>query len=634
VLDTTLLVAVIATAMIYVLSAFGLIVTWRVSGVFNLAFGFQAALAAFLYWQIAVGWGVDKYLTAAIVILVFGPLMGVVIQQCLFRRRREILTSIIVTIGLGVAIQGVIQTTWTTSEVRTVPSLFGGDFFSVGGASVTVNEVGVIASTIVVGALVWLLLNRSGMGLRMRAVVDSPDLAGASGIPYARVNAIAWAVGSTLAAISGVLIAPMLNLDLAILGALVVNAFAVAVFAGLSSLPMAVLGALVLAYVQGLTDEFPEAFEWVGGSPRSVVPFVMLAIVLLVHPAAQRTVRVVGGGMQRAVRERASGSGTLAVGLAVLLAIVAASLSTTWAFTATQSACYALAALSIVLLTGASAQISLAQVTFMGVGAVCMGKLLEQGVPWGVGVAAAAVGAAVAGAILALTAFRLSGLFLALISYAFAFAALYLIFQNDQVIGPTGLFVERPEFLGIDFADERNYLALCMVVLVLAIIGVAALLRGPWGRALQTLTSGNAVADVSGVPVRMWKLQVFVVSSALAGLAGALFAGANLTVTATSFLPEASLVLLVFAVVGGITTPAGAVIAGALAMASDDILNLFVDRAGNVSLILFGLMAMQVAIMYPSGFAGGLPRRLPSLRAVFGRRRLAAADGAVPGGKL
>lgn len=610
--DATLIIAAVAVAMVYVLASYGLIVTYRVGGVFNFALGYQGALAAFVYWQCVVEWGIGKHVAAALVVLVFAPVTGFLIQKVLFRRRRDTLASIIITIGLGVAIAGLIQLLWEPGTVRTAPSLFGDGFFRFLGTSVTYNEIGVVALTLVIGTLVWLLLNVSRTGISMRAVVDDPDLAGATGIPGGRVSAIAWMIGSMLASIAGVLLAPLINLEVAVLAALVVNAFAVVAFAGLKSLPLVLLGSLLLAYIQGLTDKYQNHLNFIGGSPRSVVPFVMLVIVLLLHPAARQQVRVIGGSLQQGLRERASGTVGWAIALAIGLSILASALSSSWAFTATQAACYALAALSLVLLVGGSAQISLCTATFMGLGAVTMGKMLEAGAPWIVALLAGTVLAAVAGLVVALTAFRLRGLFLALVTYAFAYAAMILIFQNDRVIGVAGLFVGRPELFGIDFNDDRAYLALTVVFVVIVLLAVGALLRGPWGRALQTLSAGDAVADVSGLPVRRWKMAIFAVSSGLAGLAGGLFAAANLNVTGESFTPEASLTLLVFAVVGGITTPAGAVVAGVLAQASDDILQLIVGNAGAWSLLLFGVMAMQTAIMYPAGMGGMLPRRFPT----------------------
>ena len=632
--ELTLLISAVATAMVYVLSSYGLVVTYRVAGVFNLALGYQAALAAFLYWQLAVGWGWNTVLSALVVVLVAGPVMGLAIQQILFRKRREVLSSIIITLGLGVLISGFIAVFWgSTSELRTVPSVFGDKFWHVGSSSVTHNEVGVIVSAVIIGVVVWVLLNRSRLGLHMRAVVDDPELAGATAIPYARVSAVAWIVASMLAAVSGVLLAPLLNLDVVLLTGLVVNAFAVAAFAGMTSLPLVVVGALLLAYVQALVERFPNTFSFLGTGGQQVVPFVMLALVLLIHPAAQRTVRVVGGAMQRRLRERASGNVSFAVLLTIVLTVVCLNLNESWAFTGVQSACFAIAALSLVLLVGASGQISLCQVTFMGLSTIMLAKLTEKGVPWGVAMAGGVLTAAVAGLLISLTAFRLRGLFLALLTFAFAYAAMVLVFRNDKVISFAGLFVDRPSFFGWDLTDDRNFLIFCSGIVILCVSAVGALLRGPWGRALQTLSAGDAVADVSGLPVRQWKMAVFTLSAAIAGLAGGLFGAANLTVTGDSYIPAQSVFLLVFAVVGGITTPTGAVIAGIIAMAGDDILDLAISNPGAWSLVLFGFMAIDTTIRYPAGFGGMLPQQIPGMRALMARlrgRRQRGAPGEPP----
>jgi len=142
---------------------------------------------------------------------------------------------------------------------------------------------------------------------------------------------------------------------------------------------------------------------------------------------------------------------------------------------------------------------------------------------------------------------------------------------------------------------------------------VGALLRGPWGRALQTLSAGDSVASVSGIPVRVWKMAVFTVSAALAGLAGGISATSNITITGDSFLPGASIALLAFAVVGGITTPVGAVVAGLIAQAGTPVMNLFFADAGAWNLILFGIMAMDTTLRYPAGLGGMLPSKLPGI---------------------
>ncbi|MGY1773728.1 ABC transporter permease [Blastococcus sp. SYSU D00813] len=605
--DLLFVVSAVAVAMIYALAAFGLIVTFRVTGVFNLAFGYQASLAAFLYWQMTVAWELSAPLSAALIVCVLSPLMGAAIQLTLFRRTRDMLTAIIVTLGLGIGLGGLIQVVWRTSEVRSVPSVFGSGTVDLFGTSVTVNEIGVIVMTVAIGVALRLLMVNSRLGLRMQAVVDNPELAAVTGIPYGRVNAIAWGLGTALASLSGILLAPLLNLDVTILSALVVYAFAVAVFGRLRSMPLAMAGALLLSFAQTWADRNPDVFEFLSGSARDILPFVLLVVALLAQPSARRGLRVVGGGLQRVARERGNESPVPAMVTVVVLALVAVAMGSYWVYIAIGGVVYAMVALSINLLTGASAQISLCQVTFMGLGAVTAGKLLESGVSWFLAALGGVVVAALAGLVVAVCAFRLQGLFLTLLTLAFAYAVMQLVFENEEIIGPAGVRVGRPEAGAVSFQDDHAYLALVVVVLLAAMWLVAKGLQGPWGRALAILTAGDDVAEVAGLGVRGWKVRVFVLSAALAGLAGVLFAGAQDLVSAQSFTPLASLTILALAVVGGVTRSFGPIIAGFLVSASSPILSSLIDNPGNVSLILFGLMTMQVAVMYPAGYAGMIP---------------------------
>ncbi|WP_409333143.1 ABC transporter permease [Trujillonella humicola] len=619
--DVLFVVSAVAVGMIYALAAFGLIVTFRVTGVFNLAFGYQASLAAFLYWQLTVGWGLSAPLSAALVVCVASPLMGSAIQATLFRRSRDMLTAIIVTLGLGIGIGGLIQVIWRTSEVRSVPSVFGAGTVDLFGTTVTVNELGVIVVTVAIGVGLRLLMVTSRLGLRMQAVVDNPDLAAVTGIPYGRVNAIAWSLGTALASLSGILLAPLLNLDVAILSVLVVYAFAVAVLGRLQSMPLALGGALLLSFAQTWADRNPDVFAFLSGSARDILPFVLLVVALLMQPAGRRGLRVVGGGLQRVARERGNDSPVPAMVAVVVLALLAVTLGSFWVYVAIGGVVYALVALSINLLTGASAQISLCQVAFMGIGAVTAGKLLESGASWFLAALGGVVVAGLAGLVVAVCAFRLQGLFLTLLTLAFAYAVMQLVFENKEIIGPAGVRVGRPEAGPLSFADDRAYLALVVVVLLAAMWFVARALRGPWGRALAILTAGDDVAEVAGLGVRGWKIRVFVLSAALAGLGGVLFAGAQDLVSAQSFTPLASLTILALAVVGGVTRSFGPVIAGFLVAASSPILSSVIDNPGNVSLILFGLMTMQVAVMFPAGYAGMIPS---------GRRRRGSSESPPP----
>jgi branched-chain amino acid transport system permease protein len=607
-------VSVIAVAMIYSLASFGLIITWRVAGVFNLAFGFLAALGAFLYWQLNVGWGLPAVLAAVLVVGIAAPLAGIAIQQILFRNPRDLLTALIITIGLGLFVNGILQTVWKTSEVRSVGSIFGDGSISVFGSVVQANDVGIIVIVAVIGTSLWLFLQRSNSGLHMMASVDNPELAGASGISQTRVNGLAWVLGTAMAFLAGILFAPMLSLDVGLISALVIQAFPVALFARLKSMPLAVVGALLLSYAQGIADYNPSWFEFLGTNARDVMPFFMLAVVLLVYPTNKDKIRVVGGGLEKVARERSVVSVVPALVLTGVLAYLAMYLGSFWTFVAITGATASIVMLSITLLTGASAQVSLGQMSLMGVGAVVTGISQQHGLSFVVAALIGTAAACLVGVVMSLATLRLRGLHLALMTMAFAYGADRVFFGNSAVIGPAGVSSSRPVIGPLNFESDRAYLLLVVGVLAVMLVGVSVILRGPWGRALGALTAGDAVATASGLSVRMWKVRVFALSSIAAGLAGALFAGAQQNVSATSFVAGASLQVMVLAVVGGVSSPIGAIFAGFLFAGGTPLLERIHEGSGQFSLILFGVMAMQMAVQFPRGYGGMLEPALKRVR--------------------
>lgn len=607
-------VSVVAVAMIYSLAAFGLIITWRVAGVFNLAFGFLAALGAFLYWQLVVPWGVHPVVAALLVVGIAAPLAGFAIQRILFRHPRDLLTALIITIGLGLFVNGVVQVVWKTNEVRSVRSIFGDGSISVSGSNIQANDLGVIAIVAVIGTSLWLFLQRSNSGLHMMASVDNPELAGVSGISQTQVNGLAWILGTAMAFLAGILFAPILSLDVGLISALVIQAFPVALFARLKSMPMAVVGALLLSYAQGIADYNPEWFEFLSTNARDVMPFIMLAVVLLLYPQSQDKIRVVGGGLEKVARERSVVSVVPALLLTGVLTYLAMYLGSFWTFVAITGATVSIVMLSITLLTGASAQVSLGQMSLMGVGAVVTGISQQQGASFVVAALLGTAAAGVAGLLMSLATLRLRGLHLALMTMAFAYGADRVFFGNASVIGPAGVTSSRPVIGPLNFESDRAYLLLVVGILCLVLIGVSVILRGPWGRALGALTAGDAVATASGLSVRVWKVRVFLLSSLAAGLAGALFAGAQGNVSATSFVAGASLQVMVLAVVGGVSSPIGAIFAGFLFAGGTPLFERVFEGAGQYSLILFGLMAMQMAVQFPRGYGGMLEPALKRVR--------------------
>jgi branched-chain amino acid transport system permease protein len=201
--------------------------------------------------------------------------------------------------------------------------------------------------------------------------------------------------------------------------------------------------------------------------------------------------------------------------------------------------------------------------TFAGLGAFAMVKLGTDGSPLAL-VAAAGLAAAI-GAVVALPALRLQGLYLALATMAFAVLAENLFFSDSRVFGGAGTAtVERIKFPGISFESERAYVMLLAVVFALVSMLVLALRRGPFGRRLAAMKDSPAACATLGLNLTVTKLAVFTLSAAIAGLGGALFGGLRQSAGQTDFIMFQSLPILLLVVIGGVTAVTGALVGGLL----------------------------------------------------------------------
>jgi branched-chain amino acid transport system permease protein len=220
--------------------------------------------------------------------------------------------------------------------------------------------------------------------------------------------------------------------------------------------------------------------------------------------------------------------------------------------------------LSLVLLTGYGGYVSMAQLTFMGIGAAVVAKLNTTS-PMAI-VAAVLIAAAV-GALVALPVLRLTGLYLALATFAFAQLMDKLVFQTNFMFGFNGNLNAKPMSLfGYSFSTTASYNVLCAVAFVLVGVVVLAVRRGPIGRVLIAMRDSQAACGTLGLNQRWFRVGLFGASAGIAGLGGALLAGVRGTVDAASFQAFNGLLLLLLAVVSGVTSVTGAFVGGMLLM--------------------------------------------------------------------
>ncbi|MEZ5205978.1 MAG: ABC transporter permease [Acidimicrobiales bacterium] len=561
----------VVLASVYFIAASGLVVTYTPTGIFNLAHGAVGMLGAFAYWQLHVRWELPALLSALIVLGVLAPLFGFVLERVM--RGLEgvsTVTKVVVSIGLLFALIKLAPIIWDPKGSYSVPAFFGTDKVDILGAGVTYHQLITIGVAAVVAlALRWILFGTRA-GVSMRAVVDNRSLAQLTGTRPARVSMMSWSLGSMLAALSGILIAERLGLEATALTFLVVNAYAAAVVGRLSSLTLTALGAVILglaqAYTQGYLQENPSWMpeNWSLLAIRGVIPVLMLFAALLLMPNAplrtqgiQRSREIVGRPTWRLA---AIGS----VVLVAITAVVALVVSDADVLTIGMGLCFAIVMLSLVPLTGYGGQISLAQMTFAGFGAYAVATWFDGSV---LGIVAAILLAGAVGAIVALPALRLSGIYLALATLAFAFFTEKFIFNQRALFPTTAKPVRRLELPFVDLSSDRTYLVFLAVMFVLAGLLVVWLRLSPFGRRLQAMKDSPAACATLGMNLTRTKLQVFALSAGIAGFGGALMAGLQRAADTNQFTALQNLPILLMAVVGGLTMVSGA-LAGGLFLAS------------------------------------------------------------------
>lgn len=566
---STLIVG-ISIGSIYAIAASGIVVTYTTSGIFNFAQGAIGMFMAFVYWQLRVDWGIPAPLSLILAIFVLAPLLGAGIERVLMRRltTASLVVQLVVTVGLMFALMGLAVTIWDpTSESRSIDFFFGSGGFDIGSTFVLWHRFITICTAIVIAIFLRLLLYRTRIGVTMRAVVDNRSLAGLHGARPEAASMLAWALGSSLAAVSGILLVPELGLQVDALTLLIINAFAAAIVGRLKSLPLTYVGAILL----GLSVTFATNFLDLSGRFSTVqfaIPTIFLFIALLALPQARIELRRLAPNpklhMPRVPRIRETALGMVVLFGAVWL--ISRDMGQVNLNRITLAIVVGTLMLSLVPLTGWAGQVSFAQITFAGAGAFAM----YQWAPFGSGSPTALILAAAFavpfGVLMCLPALRLQGLYLALASIAFVRMAESLFFDQPEVFGNGAKPVPRLSIFGYRFTDQRAYLLLVTGIFGAMAIGVVWLRRSRFGRRLVALRDSEAASATLGVSAFWTKLAVYGVSAAMAGFAGALLGGQRGTAATQDFalLGLLAIPIVLLVVVGGVETVSGALFGGIL----------------------------------------------------------------------
>jgi len=266
---------------IYAMVGLGLVVIFRSTGLLNFSQGEIAMFSTFLVWQLhEVGLPVWLAMLGGMVLgFGFGAMLYRVAVQPAGDPHTNPLAVVIITIGLFLGVNSLAQLIWGTGDKDLEP-LFGRDGFIVAGVSVDWQKIGTLAVLAFEVALLYLIFNKTKIGLAMRAVASGPESSALAGIPVTQIILIGWGVAASLGALAGTFAAPSRGLNSSLMLQVLVLSLAAITLGGFDSLVGAVVGGLIVGLA---TDVIPKYVGFLDKVPLAPA-FAIILIVLLVKP--------------------------------------------------------------------------------------------------------------------------------------------------------------------------------------------------------------------------------------------------------------------------------------------------------------------------------------------------------------
>ncbi len=606
------------------LVAAGLSIIFGVTRIVNFAHGSFYMLGIFIAWSLVqrLGPGLGFWLAVPLAALLTG-LLGLVVEVLLLRRIYQApeLFQLLATFALVLVIQDGTLWLWGPEDLLGPRAAGLSGAVEILGRQFPSYDLFLIGVAPAVLGLLWLALKRTRWGLLVRAATQDRDMAAALGVNQARLFTSVFALGTALAGLGGALQLPRepahLGLDLLTIG----DAFVVVVIGGLGSIPGAYVAALLLGLIKALciglgTVDFG-GWSFSFSKLTLVAEFVLMALVLVLRPwgllgraattapapaLAEQPLRAAG----RAQR------GLTAIGLLVLLALPW--WGAAWPYATVLGVDLLIAALfaaSLHFIMGPGGLHSFGHAAYFGLGAYAAAWLM-QSLAWPM--AWTLLGAPLLAALGALAlgwfAVRLSGIYLAMLTLAFAQILWAICFQWEGVTGGsnglTGLW-PAPWL-----ADKRAYYGVTLVLTALAIGLLRRVLFSPFGYALRAARDSAVRAEAVGIDVQRVQWLALGVAGLVAGLAGALFAFSKGSISPDVLGVGHSVDALVMVLLGGVQTLSGPLVGAVVFTGLQD----SIARSTDYWRALLGAVMLLLVLLFPQGLVGSLS----ALRATLARR--------------
>jgi ABC-type branched-subunit amino acid transport system ATPase component/ABC-type branched-subunit amino acid transport system permease subunit len=556
---------------------FGVILVYRATRIINFAVANMGVVAATLLSLLVVQYHVPFW-PALLVALVTGLAFGALVDVTVIRRLRKSprVVVLVATIGVSQIAEAIAYKLPQPTDLSVhYPSAIGG-LWTVAGVQVRGSDLSIlIIVPLTLIALTW-FLDRTTLGKTVKACASNPQLARLSSISPKVVSTLVWALAAALSTLSVVLIAGQSGSagDVTTLGPQTLSlALVAAVIGGMTSFRRAIIASILIGLAQSLVS-----FNFIN-TPGVINLLLLITVLVAVSFNRERGTDTEVFAFTPRARpipvalrsyrwaRNANKSGIMLLGaIAVVLPLIFTRPSTQQIFT--EVLAYAICATSLTVLTGWLGQLSLGQMAFAGLGALFAARLVYEGVPFWVAIVVTTVGAALLAAILGLGSLRVRGLYLAVVTFTFALAAQQYFFNLSIFSGQSSDGGDVPfipgKLFSLSFPGQRTYYYVVLIILAVVLLVTSRFRDSGVGRSIMSVRDNeNAAAAYTVRPV--WeKIRAFSIAGALAGLGGALLAGAIANVPFSGpgsfYLVDGSLSLVAMVVIGGMGSVTAAVI--------------------------------------------------------------------------
>jgi branched-chain amino acid transport system permease protein len=587
----------------YAMLSLGLAVIFGMLNIINFTHGAQYMMGAFVAYFLLQYLGIN-YWWALLIAPIAVAITGVVIERTMLKRLYNLdhLYGLLLTFGLALVIQGAFRHEYGTSGIPyPIPdALQGGHRLSF--MFLPNYRAWVIVFSLCVCLITWFLIERTKLGAYLRAATENPALVRAFGVNVPRMITLTYGAGVGLAALAGVLAAPIYQVNPLMGADLIVVVFAVVVIGGMGSIMGSIITGFALGVIEGLTKVFyPEA--------SSTVIFVIMALVLLVKPsglfgrAAAQAGAVEHGGMAKA--GEAGRSALKFLGLLALFFIVSPFFI--YPLFLMKAMCFALFACAVNLLVGFGGLLSFGHAMFFGLaGYVSAHAAKVWGLPPEVAILAGTGAAVALGVVTGMLTIRRQGIYFAMTTLAFAQMIFFFAVQAPFTGGEDGIqAVPRGMMFGL--LDLKNQTIMYCVVFAIvfgALLLMYRIIHSPFGEVLKAIRENEPRAVSLGYRTERYKLMAFVLSAMLAGLAGStkaiVFQLASLTDVHWTMSGEAVLMTLV----GGLGTVFGPVVGAFIIVGMQNYLAQF----GQWVTIIQGFIFILCVLAFRRGIAGEIAK--------------------------